>query len=207
MIAVTRDEPDMAEIEQIISADASLTYALLRVANSVQYASRNRTTSVQQAIMKLGIGQLRQWIYLLSAGSGSNGGIDPFFEEFLKLSLIRANFCSEIMNYTRVVPLSRGEAYLLGMFSTLHFLIDAPLSEILAELPIADDIKKALLRKEGAAGALYQLVLSYENADWVGVNRLAAQLQIPAGILTGLYFEAMEAADNVWKSMQEMEQA
>ena len=207
MIAVTRDEPDMAEIEQIISADASLTYALLRVANSVQYASRNRTTSVQQAIMKLGIGQLRQWIYLLSAGSGSNGGIDPFFEEFLKLSLIRANFCSDIMNYTRVVPLSRGEAYLLGMFSTLQFLIDAPLPDILAELPIADDIKKALLRKEGPAGALYQLILSYENADWVSVNRLAGQLRIPAGILTGLYFEAMEAADALWKSLLEMDQA
>ena len=125
----------------------------------------------------------------------------------MKLSLIRANFCSEIMNYTRVVPLSRGEAYLLGMFSTLHFLIDAPLSEILSQLPIADDIKNALLRKEGPAGKLYQLILSYENADWVAVNRLAAQLQIPAGILTGLYFEAMEAADNVWKSMQEMDQA
>ena len=206
MIAVTRDEPDMGEIERIISADASLTYALLRVANSVQYASRNRTTSVQQAIMKLGIGQLRQWIYLLSAGSGSNGGLDPFFEEFLKLSLIRANFCSDLMNYTRVVPLSRGEAYLLGMFSTLQFLIDAPLSDILAELPVADEIKDALLYKKGEAGSLYQLILSYENADWATVNRLAAQLQIPAGILTGVYFEAMEAADALWKSMQEIEQ-
>ena len=206
MVAVTRDEPNMAEIEQIISADASLTYALLRVANSVQYATRNRTTSVQQAIMKLGVGQLKQWIYLLSAGSGSNGGIDPFFEEFLKLSLIRANFCSDIMNYTRVVPLSRGEAYLMGMFSTLHFLIDAPLQDILAELPIADEIKNALLYRKGASGALYQLVLSYENADWNAVNKLAAQLQIPAGILTGVYFEAMESADNLWNSMKEMDQ-
>ena len=206
MVAVTRDEPNMAEIEQIISADATLTYALLRVANSVQYATRNRTTSVQQAIMKLGVGQLKQWIYLLSAGSGSNGGLDPFFEEFLKLSLIRANFCSDIMNYTRVVPLSRGEAYLMGMFSTLHFLIDAPLQDILAELPIADEIRNALLYRKGASGALYQLVLSYENADWNTVNKLAGQLQIPAGILTGLYFEAMESADNLWNSMKEMDQ-
>lgn len=206
MIAVTREEPNMAEIEQIISADAALTYALLRVANSVQYATRNRTTSVQQAIMKLGIEQLKQWIYLLSAGSGGDGGgIDPFFEEFLKLSLIRAHFCSDIMNYTQVVPLSRGEAYLLGMFSTLQFLIDAPLSDILAALPIADEIRNALLYQQGASGTLYRLILSYEGADWATVNDLAAQLQIPAGILTGLYFEAMESADAVWKSMQEME--
>ncbi|MBQ9493197.1 MAG: HDOD domain-containing protein [Oscillibacter sp.] len=205
MVAVTRDEPNMAEIEQIISADASLTYALLRVANSVQYATRNRTTSVQQAIMKLGIEQLKQWIYLLSVGSGSNGGIDPFFEEFLKLSLIRAKFCSDIMNYTRVVPLSRGEAYLLGMFSTLHFLIDAPLSEILSALPIADEIKNALLYQQGASGMLYRLILSYESADWTEVSKLAAQIQIPAGILTGVYFEAMESADALWKSMQEFD--
>ena len=206
MIAVTREEPNMAEIEQIISADASLTYALLRVANSVQYASRNRTTSVQQAIMKLGIEQLKQWIYLLSAGSGSDGrGIDPFFEEFLKLSLIRAHFCSELINHTQVVPLSRGEAYLLGMFSTLQFLIDAPLADILAALPIADEIRNALLYQQGASGALYRLILSYENADWNTVSALAAQLQIPAGILTGLYFEAMENADALWKSLQEIQ--
>lgn len=207
MIAVTRDEPNMDEIEQIISADASLTYALLRVANSVQYATRNRTTSVHQAIMKLGIGQLKQWIYLLSAGSSSTGtGLDPFFEEFLKLSLIRANFCSELMNYTRMVPLSKGEAYLLGMFSTLHYLIDAPLADILAELPIADEIKTALLQKQGPAGALYRLILSYENADWNMVNQLSAALQIPSGILTSVYFEAMESADTLWKNMQGMEQ-
>ena len=206
MVAVTRDEPDMNEIEQIISTDATLTYALLRVANSVQYATRNRTTSVQQAIMKLGIGQLKQWIYLLSAGSGSDGGgLDPFFEEFLKLSLIRATFCSDIMNYTRVVPLSKGEAYLLGMFSTLQFLIDAPLAEILGALPIADDIKNALLYRQGPSGTLYQLILSYENADWTAVSKLAGQLQIPTGILTGVYFEAMEAADNLWNSMKDMD--
>lgn len=206
MIAVTREEPNMAEIEQIISTDASLTYALLRVANSVQYASRNRTTSVQQAIMKLGIEQLKQWIYLLSAGSGSDDrGIDPFFEEFLKLSLIRAHFCSDIINHTQVVPLSRGEAYLLGMFSTLQFLIDAPLADILAALPIADEIRNALLYQQGASGALYRLILSYENADWNTVSALAEQLQIPAGILTDLYFEAMENADALWKSLQEMQ--
>ena len=207
MIAVTRDEPDMNEIERIISTDASLTYALLRVANSVQYATRNRTTSVQQAIMKLGIGQLKQWIYLLSAGSSADGrGLDPFFEEFLKLSLIRANFCSELMNYTRVVPLSKGEAYLLGMFSTLHYLIDAPLIDILAELPVADEIKNALLYQQGPAGLLYRLVLSYENANWDEVSLISTNLQIPAGILTGVYFEAMESADTLWKNMQDMDQ-
>ena len=47
---------------------------------------------------------------------------------------------------------------------------------------------------------------SWSDEVWDDVNRIAAQLQIPAGILTGVYFEAMESADNLWKSMQNMEQ-
>ena len=155
--------------------------------------------------MKLGIEQLKQWVYLLGAGN-ADGDLDPFFEEFLKLSLVRANLCSELMNYTKVVPLSQGEAYLLGMFSTLHFLIDAPMEDILKDLPIAEEIKKALLNREGPCGALYSLVTSYENADWGAVNELAAQLQIPANLLTSLYFDCIESANNLWKSLMEMDE-
>ena len=200
MVAVTRDDPDVEEIEQIISVDATLTYALLRVANSMAFASRNRTTTVRQAIMKLGIEQLKQWIYLLSVTKGGEA-VDPFFEEFLKLSFTRANLCSELMNYTKAVPISKGEAYLMGMFSTLQYLIDAPLPQILAEIPVAKEIKAALLKREGPCGLLYDLVLSYENADWERVNRLSEQLGIPANLLTTLYFECMESANQVWENI------
>ena len=200
MVAVTRDDPDVDEIEQIISVDATLTYALLRVANSMAFASRNRTTTVKAAIMKLGLEQLKQWIYLLSVTNGGDE-VDPFFEEFLKLSFTRANLCSELMNYTKVVPLSKGEAYLMGMFSTLEYLIDAPMSEILREVPVAEEIKTALLTRSGPSGLLYDLVLSYENADWDRVNMLSEQLGIPANLLTNLYFECMESANQVWDSI------
>ena len=202
MVAVTRDDPDVDEIEQIISVDATLTYALLRVANSMAFASRNRTTTVKAAIMKLGLEQLKQWIYLLSVTNGGDK-VDPFFEEFLKLSFTRANLCSELMNYTKLVPISKGEAYLMGMFSTLEYLIDAPMEDILREVPVAEEIKTALLTKEGPCGMLYDLVLSYENADWDKVNALSEQLGIPAGLLTTLYFSCMETANQVWNSINE----
>lgn len=200
MVAVTREDPDFNEIVQIISVDASLTYALLRAANSMQFATRNRTTTVQQAVMKLGIEQMKQWIYLLSA-TGADGRVDPFFEEFLKLSFTRANLCSELMNYTRAVPMSKGDAYLMGMFSTLHYLIDAPMEQILAQVPVTEEIRMALLNGEGPCGPLIDLVLSYENADWNRVNVLAEQLGIQANLLTTLYFECMESANQVWEGI------
>ena len=203
LTAVTKAEPDVREIEGIISRDATLTYAILRVANTVQFATRNRTTTVHQAIMNMGMTQLQQWIYLLCA-CNDQGELDPFFEEFLKLSFMRANFCAALLGHTNRVPISKNDAYLMGMFSTLDYLIDAPLEVSLAQVSISDDIKNALLHWSGPAGALYALMTSYENADWDSVNKLCEMLGIAPNLLTTLYFECMEQAEEVWKNINRM---
>lgn len=200
MVAVTRELPDVEEIEQIISVDATLTYGLLRIANSVYFAMRNRVTTIRQAIMALGIGQMKQWVYLLSASNAENK-IDAGSEEFLKLSFMRASFCSELMNFAKGVPISKGDAYLMGMLSTLNYLIDAPLEEILAEVPLPEEITAALLRQEGPAGALYGLVIGYERADWDEINRRAEELGVPTNLLTSLYFNCMDVVDETWKQL------
>ncbi len=200
MVAVTRELPDVEEIEQIISVDATLTYGLLRIANSVYFAMRNRVTTIRQAIMTLGIGQMKQWVYLLSASNAENQ-IDAGSEEFLKLSFMRASFCSELVSFAKGISISKGDAYLMGMLSTLNYLIDAPLEEILAEIPLTDEITSALLRQEGSAGALFALVIGYERADWDEINRRAEQLRIPTNLLTSLYFSCMDVVDETWKQL------
>lgn len=200
MVAVTRDEPDVDEIERLISLDATLSFGLLKMANSVYFALRHRATTIHQAIMTLGLGQLKQWIYLLSASNADNQ-MDEGAEEFLKLSFMRANFASELMKYAEDIPISRSEAYLMGMFSTLNHLIDAPLEEILNEVPVADSIKEALLHRTGRCGKLYQLVLSYEAANWNAINELAEEVGIPNHLLTSVYFICMENVNLLWEQL------
>ena len=196
MVAITKDEPDVEEIEQIISMDATLTYSLLKIVNSAYFALRNRATDVHQAIMVLGIGQLRQWIYLM--GAGNEGEIDDSQEEFLKTSFMRATFSSELLKHAKDMPISRNDAYLMGMFSTLNYLIAAPLEEILAEIPITQEVKDALLLHEGRCGKLYDLVLSYERADWAAIGDLAGELGIPVNLLTNSYFQCLEEVNGIW---------
>ena len=200
MVAVTKDEPDVEEIEQLISADVSLTYGLLKIANSAYYALRTRATTIKQGIMTLGLGQLKQWIYLLSA-SNADSTIEPASEDFLKLSFMRANFCSELSNHIKGLPITRAECYLMGMFSTLDYLIDAPMEEILAEIPLAEEIREALLNKTGRCGQLYELVLSYEAADWKRITALAAELGIPDNLLTSIYFICTENVSVLWEQL------
>lgn len=200
IVAVTKDEPDIDEIEQLISVDAGLTYGLLKMVNSAYFAMRNETTDIHQAVVMLGIDRLKQWVYLLSA-SNSEEGIDSGTEEFLKKSLLRACFSSELVRYAKGLSISRSDAYLLGMFSTLNHIIDAPLEDILASIPLVDEVKQALLTHEGKCGMLYDLVLSYETADWSAISRCAQELKIPDQVITSTYFNCVEDVNSLWEQL------
>jgi len=202
LVAITKDEPEVEEIEEIISMDATLTYSLLRIVNSAYFALRNRATNIHQAVTILGLGQLRQWIYLMGC-SNEKGELDENQEEMLKLSFTRANFASELMRYAKNMPINRNDAYLMGMFSTLQFLIAAPLEDILAEVAISPDVKNALLGHEGRCGMLYDLVLAYERADWSAINRLGEELGLPMDRLPEIYFQCLEKVNTIWRQLME----
>lgn len=203
LIAVTKDEPDVEEIEQIISMDATLTYSLLRIVNSAYFALRNRATDVHQGVTILGLSQLRQWIYLMGC-TNEKGELDGTNEEMLKLSFTRGTFASELHKYTKRLPINRNDAYLMGMFSTLHHLIAAPLEEILEDIPVAQEVKDALLKHEGVCGQLYDLMLSYERADWGEINRLGEELGLPMDRLPTIYFQCLDEVNHIWQQIMEV---
>ena len=198
MVAVTKDEPDVDEITQIISRDVTLAFSLMKLVNSAYFALRNRVKSIQQALIILGLGQLKQWIYLLSFRK-EHGGLQ---DELIKISFLRANFCMELAELVPNLPISPSEAYLMGMFSTLGTLMEVPLERALEELPLSHEVKQALITGEGVCGDLYHLVLSYERADWNALADLAQKLQIPENRLTQVYFECVEYVNQIWNELQ-----
>lgn len=196
ILEVTKDEPDMELMEQIISRDAALTYALLKMANSAYFSATHRTASILQAIMRIGINQLKQWVYLLSFKEEEKGT-----EEIMKTSFMRANFASALVKKVNTFTLSASDAYLMGMFSTLDRLIDAPMEEILKDIPVADEVKKALTAGEGEAGKLYQLVLCYERADWTEIKKLSEELNLQTNIMAQIYMECVEEVNEIWENV------
>ncbi len=203
MVAITEDSPNMEKIETIIATDAMLTYSLLKIVNSGYFALRNRATDIHQAIIVMGLVQLQQWIYLLGVGDTENGSLSHSQEEFLKLSFMRGSFCKKLMKLSKNMPITSGEAYLMGMFSTLNYLIAAPLKQILDELSVVQEVKDALLYRKGRCGILYELVLAYERADWAAIGRLADAIDIPVNLLTSTYFKCLDEVNTTWLLLME----
>lgn len=198
MVAIAEEEPDMEEIERIVSRDAGLTYALLKLVNSAYFALRRRTASIRQALVTLGITQLRQWVYMLSLDYTDK---DKNAEELLKISFLRASFASELVPYVKNCPMTRTDAYLMGMFSTLEYMVDATEEELLEEIPVDDSVRLALTRKEGISGMIYQLLLAYEEADWKVSSELSEKLGLPTSLLAQTYVDCIDTVNDIWKGL------
>ncbi len=196
IIEITKDEPDVEILEEIITRDASLTYALLKMANSAYFAVHHETTSVRQALVRVGISQLKQWVYLLSFEDKENSS-----EELLKTSFMRANFASALVKKLKKFSINSSDAYLMGMFSTLEYMIDAPIADILYEIPIIDAIKDALISREGEAGRLFELILCYENANWSEIKVIAEELGLKTNEMAQIYMDSVEEGNNIWDNV------
>jgi len=197
VIEITKPEPDIDKITTVISRDVTLAYAVIKLVNSAYFALRNRVKSVKQALIVLGLGQLKQWIYLLSFRQ--NDGNAP--TELIKISFLRASMCSELIQFIPDMQITKAEAYLLGMFSTLGIIMNVPLEKSLSDLSLSDEVKIALITGEGKAGALLNLVRCYEKADWHGVAGYAAALDVPNSLVSQKYIECVDYVNAIWDEL------
>ena len=145
-------------IAGIIARDAALTYGLLRLANSALHRRRSEIRSPAQAVTLLGMDFVFRWATLLAMA-----GNDDCPVGYLEAALQRARMC-ELLASTH--GCWAPEAYITGLLSTLDSVLDAPLEDLVAPLPIDNRFKRALLEREGALGAVLDSATAYETGEW-----------------------------------------
>jgi len=147
------------DLERLIAQDAALSYKILRHINSAAVALPRKLDRIGEAVVYIGLQQIRAWANLIVL---SRTGDKP--QELLCSALIRAYMCEQLIQHSR-----RGNpqmAYTAGLLSTLDLLLDCPLEGIMRELPVSDEIKDAILKREGAIGEAISCVLAYETQQW-----------------------------------------
>jgi EAL and modified HD-GYP domain-containing signal transduction protein len=177
---------EFSDLEEIIRQDVSLSYKLLRLINSAAYAKPRAIQSIRQALTYLGIRQVQSWISLLLLSQ-----IDGKPSELLRTAIVRARM-GELLAMAIREP-NAGPYFTAGLFSALDALLDQPLEEVLASLPLSDELEAALLRYEGQIGNVLNCVLAYEQGDWHTV----ALPGLDPGQIRDRYLEAIAWASTV----------
>lgn len=147
------------KLEDLIIRDPILTYKLLRIVNSAAYSLVRQVESVAEAVVLLGMEQVRKWASLIAMSANSD---KP--EELTRILLTRGHMC-EMIAETQKMP-NPSSFFMVGMMSGLHAMLDIDQATLLEQLPLGEDTKAALAKGEGPMGILLNQVLAYENGDW-----------------------------------------
>lgn len=151
-------------VEELIIKDPVLTYKLLRIVNSAAYSLVKKVESLGQAIVLLGMEQIKKWATLIALSSNPE---KP--EELARTLLARGRMCellAEAMGYENATGY-----FMVGMMSDINALLDMDMSTLLEQLPLSDDIKHAITIHDGQMGQVLAAALAYEHGDWDQLNQ------------------------------------
>ncbi|WP_312523499.1 HDOD domain-containing protein [Anaerospora sp.] len=177
---------DLDKLEKLIEKDVFLTYMLLKYINSASFGFRASIRSIRQALALLGVKEAVKWAALIVTRELAQD--KP--QELVVISVMRARFCELLANEAGYKE--RGsDAFLLGLLSLIDALLDRPLADILAELPVTSDVRAALLGASGLFQDIYQLSLAYEQGNWQAVVIYAGQLNIAEARLPVLHVNSL----------------
>ena len=164
LLGLVLEDAETSEIEMAFKTEPGLTVNMLRLTNSVACGLSTNVTSLRHAITILGRRQLQRWLQLLifTNPKGSTQGVNPL----LQLAATRGRLMELLAE--RVQPRNRefaDQSFMVGIMSLMPTLMSISQEDILAQLPVAQRVKQALIDYGGQHGKMLRLVEATEQAD------------------------------------------
>jgi EAL and modified HD-GYP domain-containing signal transduction protein len=175
---VAKPDASFEDLERAIGNDVGLSLKLLRYINSAFFSLPRTVESVREALTLLGTATVRRWATVMALVSSAEDA--P--EELVELALQRARMC-EVLGGNRAVDASDGH-FTVGLFSVADALLGSSMEDVLETLPFSDEIRAALLRREGPKGELLQTVVEYEQGAFPTVESDVSPAQAYGDALT-----------------------
>lgn len=190
---VVKKDTDIERLDEIISMDVSVTYKLLRFLNSAYFYRLQEVKSVKHAVAYLGEEELRRFVMLVIMSELTSEKPD----ELVRLVLVRAKFCEllgENGNYSKA---EESDLFITGLFSLLDAMLDAPMEDLMGQLPVSDMIKDALLNKSNKYAVCLKVVIALERNDESLLDRLLAEHGVDGDQVGTCYLAAVKYTDNL----------
>jgi EAL and modified HD-GYP domain-containing signal transduction protein len=184
---VSRPDLDVPGLENLIKAEASICYRLLRYLNSPMFGFKKEIHSVRHALSILGERDVRRWVRLVAAvGAGQDRTSDLVLS-----ALVRGRF-GELL--APRVPHGESDLFLMGLLSLIDAMLEMPMESVLEKIPLDQATKAVLLGQPSVLRPVFQLTLAHESGEWGAAARLSESLQVDAEEVAGYYWQAQQWA-------------
>jgi EAL and modified HD-GYP domain-containing signal transduction protein len=156
--ALQRSDVELSDVEQLIARDVALSFRMLRYVNSAFFGVRSEVRSIGHALALLGLDNARRWATLSVLAS-----VDDKPTELTLTALTRARFCE--LAGAELGLAGGAELFTLGLFSVIDALMDTPMQDVVESLPLADDMRDALVHRRGPLGELLNAAAAREQGE------------------------------------------
>lgn len=184
--ALQRPDVQLPDLEHLIARDVALSFRMLRYVNSAFFGVRSEVRSIGQALALLGVDNARRWATLSVLASVADKPT-----ELTLTALTRARFCELAGQELGIATAS--ELFTLGLFSVIDALMDTPMRDAVESLPLAEEMRDALVHRAGAMGRLLDAATARET------GRLDSALALPHA--DELYLRAVIWANTAAESL------
>lgn len=151
---------DVLFISHQFATCPDLVYNLLRHVNSGAYHFKQKITSIKQMVMLLGPHKILSWLGLFLYGIPQNR---PFGLEIFKNAKFRAKVMEELALTCNKTDIAN-KAFLTGSLSLIDAYLGIPMHEFLNHVHLDDEIKTALLFREGFLGDLLYIATEMNHS-------------------------------------------
>ncbi|CAM3216613.1 EAL and HDOD domain-containing protein [Sporolactobacillus spathodeae] len=181
-----RKEPDFYKMSKWLAGDVGLSYKIIRLSNLAGYGSILPIRSIRQALARIGISDLRQWMNVMllqDLKSAENN-------ELIKMSTIRGKMLAQLAH--ECGQEKREPVFLItGLFSSLDDLLNDSMAHIVQKLSLTDEVSRALLGEKNDLRMHLDALLSFERADWPSLGRYLNESEIPFERYMQIYLNAL----------------
>lgn len=149
----------LREVERLIASDAGLSYRLLRAVQTASFYATHRVSTLSQAIVVLGRDAMIRILSLITLSRLRGRPV-----ELIRNALHRARMCELLAQASGLDE--QGAYFMVGLLSLMPAMIGDDLEATVESLPLAADVRDALLTHSGDLGAALDCVAAVEQADW-----------------------------------------
>ena len=188
---VTREEPDLKAVEDLIKNDVAISFKLLSFINSAYFQRPTAVDTIKDAITFLGVQELKKFV---SVAVVSDMNPDKP-NELVRSSVIMARMCEQCGQVIKT-QFTPEEMFTVGLFSTMDAILDMPMKQILEKITLSEKIKNALLGQDRVFTQLNELITNFKRGKWSHARFQAAEDSKLIKKLPGFYLDAVKMADS-----------